>query len=307
MKIAVPDLVSNSYFPSIAAVALGHFKNEGLDLEVELIFPVDKAYRALRDGDVAFVGGSAHSVPAAFPNWQGARVIAALAQGMYWFLIMRSDLNAKRGDVGIVKGKKIGAAPMVDLGIRRILADSGIDLNRDGVTVMPIPGSAGAGVSFGVNAAKALEDGVIDGFWANGMGAEVAVKRGIGTVVLDARRGDGPKGTFDHTMPVLVTTAETVEHKPEMAAAAVRAIVNTQKALKQNVRQAEDVGRKYFPAWEASLISDVVARDLPYYDPAISRGSFEAIARFAQQMGLAERGASYDEIVPASLRPLWTA
>ena len=64
---------------------------------------------------------------------------------------------------------------------------------RDGVQIAPVPGAIGAGVNFGVTAAKALEDGKIDGFWANGMGAEVAVRRGIGTVVLDVRRGDGPK------------------------------------------------------------------------------------------------------------------
>jgi NitT/TauT family transport system substrate-binding protein len=69
MMIAVPDLVSNSYFPAIAAVALDYFKDEGIDIELELIFPVDKAYRALRDGDIQFVGGSAHSVPAAFAEW----------------------------------------------------------------------------------------------------------------------------------------------------------------------------------------------------------------------------------------------
>src|SRR5450755_3970646 len=50
MKLAVPDMISNSYFPAIAAAELGLFRKEGLDIEVELIFPVDKAYMALRDG-----------------------------------------------------------------------------------------------------------------------------------------------------------------------------------------------------------------------------------------------------------------
>ena len=36
-KVALPDLVSNSYFPAIAAVELGFFKNEGIDAEIELI------------------------------------------------------------------------------------------------------------------------------------------------------------------------------------------------------------------------------------------------------------------------------
>ena len=34
MKIAIPDLISNSYFPAIAAVDLGFFKEEGLDVNL---------------------------------------------------------------------------------------------------------------------------------------------------------------------------------------------------------------------------------------------------------------------------------
>jgi NitT/TauT family transport system substrate-binding protein len=38
-RIAVPDFVSNSYFPAIAAIELGFFAREGLDVAHELIFP----------------------------------------------------------------------------------------------------------------------------------------------------------------------------------------------------------------------------------------------------------------------------
>jgi NitT/TauT family transport system substrate-binding protein len=55
MKIAVPDLISNSYFPAVAAVELGFFKKQGLDVSLELIAPTERAYAALRDGDVDFV------------------------------------------------------------------------------------------------------------------------------------------------------------------------------------------------------------------------------------------------------------
>jgi NitT/TauT family transport system substrate-binding protein len=306
MKIAVPDLVSNSYFPSIAAVALGIFEQEGLKLDLELIFPVDRTFRALRDKEIDFVGGSAHSATAAFPNWKGVRLLCALSQGTYWFLVMRADLNPVKGDLSIVKGRKIGAAPMVDLGIRRILRESGIDLERDNVTVMPVPGSAGQGVSFGLNAAKALEDGKIDGFWANGMGAEVAVTRKLGKVVLDARRGDGPKGSFGYTMAALATTEEIAEKTPEVAEAATRAIIKTQKLLKAEVARATEVGRKLFPPRETELIASIVERDLPFYDPSISPETFASIAAFATDMGLATGNAPYDEVVPARFRALWT-
>src|SRR5499427_5361727 len=183
MKLAVPDMISNSYFPAIAAIELGLFKEEGLDVSLELIFPVDKAYEALRDGTVDFVGGSAHSALAVFPQWQGVKLLCAQAQGMYWFLVMHKELGARRGELDVVKGRSIGAAPWVEMGLRRLLVEAGLDLARDQIRIAPAPGAQGAGVNFGVTAAKALEERKIDGFWANGMGTEVAVRRGVGTVV----------------------------------------------------------------------------------------------------------------------------
>ena len=50
MKIAIPDLISNSYFPAQAAVELGFFEKEGVEASYELIYPVAACYEALRDG-----------------------------------------------------------------------------------------------------------------------------------------------------------------------------------------------------------------------------------------------------------------
>jgi ABC-type nitrate/sulfonate/bicarbonate transport system substrate-binding protein len=301
MKLAVPDMISNSYFPAEAAVELGFFKAEGLDVSLELIFPVDKAYMALRDGAVDFVGGSAHSALAAFPEWQGAKLLCAQAQGMYWFLVMHADLHAKRGDLSVVKGRSIGAAPWVEMGLRRLLIEAGIDLARDGVKIAPVPGALGAGVNFGVTAAKALEERKIDGFWANGMGAEVAVTSGIGTVVLDVRRGDGPKPCFNYTMAAIATTDALITRSPETAAAAVRAITKTHAALKQDVTLATKVGQRLFPPPQAELIAELIRRDLPYYDTTISRDFVVGMNRFARDIGILKGDVPYEQIVATAL------
>jgi NitT/TauT family transport system substrate-binding protein len=301
MKLAVPDLISNSYFPAAAAVELGFFKQEGLDVELELIFPVDKCYTALRNGDVDFVGGSAHSALAAFPGWNGVKLLCAQAQGMYWFLIMRADLKVARGDISAVKGKRIGAAPWVEMGLRRLLIEAGIDIVRDEVTIAPVPGAIGEKANFGLMAAQALADGKIDGFWANGMGAEVAQRSGAGTLVLDIRRGDGPKACFNYTMASVAATDALIERSPETAAAAVRAIVATQRALINDVTLATKAGRALFPAAEAELIADIVRRDLPYYDPAITPEFVAAMNQFARDVGILEGDVAYENVV-AQLR-----
>ena len=229
MRIAVPDIISPSYFPAEAAVVLGCFAEQGIQAEVELISPVEKAYAALRGGEIEIVAGSAHSALSAFPRWQGVKLLCAQSQGMYWFLVMRADIGASRGDVSCVKGQRIGAAPWVGMGLRRLLIAAGVDTERDDVTIAPIPGSLAPGVNFGVAAARALEQRIVDGFWANGMGAEIAVRSGIGTLVLDVRRGDGPRASFNYTMPTLAATDAFIARRPQEAAASVRAVVEAQR------------------------------------------------------------------------------
>lgn len=307
MKLAVPDLVSNSYFPAVAAVELGFFADEGLDMSLELVFPVDRAYREMRDGNIDFVGGSAHSALAAFPEWDGVKLLCAQAQGMYWFLVMRADLGAKRGDVGIVKGRMIGAAPWVDMGLRRLLTEAGIDPSRDHVTIAPVPGAAATNgvVNFGLTAARALEDGLIDGFWANGMGAAIAVRRGVGTIVLDVRRGDGPRTCFNYTMLALATTDRLIRHSPEVPAAAVRALIRTQAALKADPDRATEVGGKLFPPDAAALIAELIRRDLPYYDPSISPVAVAGMNQFARDVGILRGDAPYKKVVATQFAALW--
>src|SRR5258708_2783152 len=302
MKLAVPDMISNSYFPAIAAIELGCFAREGLEVELELIFPVDKAYAALRDGAVDLVGGSAHSALAAFPQWQGVKLICAQAQGMYWFLVMHTDFGARRGEVEAVKGRRIGAAPWVDLGLRGLLIAAGIDPERDGVTIAPVPGAQGAGVNFGVTAARALAERKIDGFWANGMGAEVAVRQGVGSIVLDVRRGDGPKPCFNYTMACLAVADRLLEASPQTAAAAIRAITKTHAALKGDPALATAVGRKLFPPAEAELIAALISRDLPYYDTAISETFVTGMNAFARDRGILQGEVPYERIVAPQLR-----
>ena len=305
IRIAVPDLVSNSYFPAIAAVELGFFKSEGLDASIDLLFPVPKTFEALRDGQLDFVVGSAHATLLAFPNWKSAKLLCAIAKHTYWFLVIRSDLNPKRGDLSIVKGLRIGAAPGVDLSLKRLLIDAGIDPEKNHVEIMPIPGAAGPNVSFGLSAAKALEEGKLDGFWANGMGCEVALRRGVGSMVLDVRRGDGPPAARNYTFSALVATESRIAKAPDSARAAIRAIMKAHKALKEDVNRATEVGKKRFPPSEAELIAELIRRDLPYYDPTITEDTVTNMNRFAQDIGLLPAPVPYDQVVATQFSRLW--
>jgi NitT/TauT family transport system substrate-binding protein len=306
MRLAIPDLISNSYFTALAAAELGHFARHGLDVQAELIFPVDRAYEALRDGEYDFVAGAAHGALAAFPAWQGCKLLGALAQGMYWFLVMRADLGIARGDLAALKGKCIGAAPWVEMGLRRLLIQAGLDPYANGNAIQPVPGATGTTTNFGLTAAQALQDGKIDGFWANGMATEIAVTSGTGNIVLDVRRGDGPMGCFDYTFGALATTERLIEKSPDIAAAALRALVDAQADLKANPGRATLVGEKRFPSRETGLIAQIVARDLPYYDATIGEKSVSGVVGFAQALGILNGNVDYRDIVAIQFAHLWS-
>jgi NitT/TauT family transport system substrate-binding protein len=295
MRVAIPDLVSPSYFPLIAAVELGFFAKQGLPASLELLYPVTKTYDELCEGRLDFVGGASHAALYAFKDWEGGRLLCALAQYMYWFLVVRSDLEAKRGDVRVVKSLRIGAAPGPVDGLKQLLKRAGIDPAKD-VQIGPVPGVVEKTASFGVMAAKALEDGKLDGFWANGMGAEVAVRRGIGTVVVDARR-DGSEEVKGYTFPALVCTEKTIKENPDAARAAVNAVKAAQDVLRKDPERATEVGKRLFPPTEAGMIAELIRRDAPFYDPAISEKSVADMNRFARDIGILSKSVPYESVV----------
>lgn len=301
VRVAIPDLISPSYFPAIAAVQLGYFRQEGYDADIELVFPVTTTYERLRDGEIDFVGGAAHATLYAFPGWQGSRIVCALSRHMYWFLVVRSDLGVATGDLAAVAGLRIAAAPGPVDGLRRMLQVTGLDPDND-VELVPVPAAEGAGVSFGVAAAQALAEGKVDAFWANGMGAEVAVRAGTGTVVVDARRGGGPAGSQHYTFPALVVAERMVAEDPDRVAAGVRAVTSAQRALREAPSRATGAVTDLFGDHERGLIADLIARDAPFYDPRVTPADVTALTTFAHDIGLLDApSVPYEDVVLPSL------
>jgi ABC-type nitrate/sulfonate/bicarbonate transport system substrate-binding protein len=303
IRLAVPDLISPSYFPAIAAVELGICRDLELDVELELVFPVTNTYERLRAGELDYVAGAAHASLYAFDGWAGVHLLCALSQHMYWFLVVRSDLNVARGDLAALRGLRIGAAPGPVDGLRLMLADAGVD--PADVEIGPVPGATAGDVSFGVTAAAALGRGELDGFWANGMGAEVAVRRGTGTIVVDARRGDGPPSTRGLTFAALATTGARAQRHPDEAAAMVRAIVTAQRVLAADPEAATTAAEGVFPLFEASLIAELISRDAPFYDPSITSAAIEAMSASTHRLGLQSNSTPPDDLVPPFALEAW--
>lgn len=304
IRIAAVDLVSNTCFPALAAEVLGFYKAEGLDAHIELVAALG-ATKALREGSAdAMIAGSVHDVLTEFPEWNGVKLAVALSQGTPWLLVVRADLPARRGDISAVKGLRLTGADGPDLALKQLLIAAKIDPDRD-LQILKLPGSRSRDVSFGVFAARALESGQIDGFWANAMGAETAVSRGAGKILVDVRRGDDPAEVRRFTFAGLAVSEDFIESNSESVAAAVRAIVKAQNALRTEPKLAAEVGQRKFPPEAAALIAAIVERDAPFYDPVIYEEAVIALNRFAHSIGHLSGPVPYEQVVAVRCRDLW--
>jgi ABC-type nitrate/sulfonate/bicarbonate transport system substrate-binding protein len=301
MRLTVADAISPSYFVAIAAIQLGFFRQEGLD--VEFVFSPPNPSQALKDGSIDFFGGSPFTGLRAFPGWRGARLLCALSRYNYWFLAIRADVEGERGDVSAVKGLRLSASADPGLAMKRLLEEAGIDFQRDNVRIVASPRRTSPNWAW--DGVDAIEQGVSDGYWGNGLRADLGVKRGIAKILLDVRRGDGPPAARHWTFPALATTDRLVREHPEIAAGAVRAIVKTQQALRANPQLAVKAAERLFPAEEASLIAFEIARDAPFYEASITEEMVAHISRFAREIGALDGEVAYGDVVATQLAPLW--
>jgi len=305
-RMMVADYDSPSYFVATAAVKLGFFKQEGVDVEFVAEYGAKHGPERLRDGSIHFFGGPAFAGTRAFPAWKGIKLVAALAQHSYWFMGLRKAIDIPRGDIKALKGLRISSSfAFPRTALRHMLIEAGIDVDQDEVRIVEsLPSKSESHSRDGI---KALQENLADGFWGNGMRLALAEKAGIAKLHLDLRRGDGPQGARLYNFAALTMTDAMIEAEPEVAAAAVRAIVKTQNALKADPSLAKKVGDELFPGEEAEMMPVLVARDAPFYDAAITPEAIDGLNAFALANGLLDRALAYDAIVATGLKANWQA
>ena len=129
------------------------------------------------------------------------------------------------------------------------------------------------------------------------MAAEVALRNGVGTLVLDVRRGDGPPGCFNYTFASLAARTDLLKQMPEIGKSANRAICNTLQTLSADPSRATQLARPLFPQFATDIIADLIARDVPYYSAAITSDAIEGLSQFTIATGLAKREVTHAELV----------
>jgi ABC-type nitrate/sulfonate/bicarbonate transport system substrate-binding protein len=260
----------------------------------------------MREGKLHFLAGPAYAATRAFPAWNGVKLVCALAQYSYWFLAVRKTLAIKRGDLQALKGLRISAATAwPGMALRHMLAEAGIDLERDDVQLVPPPPPYGDKGFMARNGVDTIINGTADAYWGNGMRVAIGESMSLAKLHLDLRRGDGPPGARYYNFAALTTTDRVLAEHPQVAAGAVRAIVKAQKALQAKPSLAHEIGKKLFPADEAELITPLIERDAPFYDAQITQEAVDGLMKFAQGFGLIKATVPYEQLVATQLRHLW--
>jgi ABC-type nitrate/sulfonate/bicarbonate transport system substrate-binding protein len=303
-RIWVPDLDSPSYFVAIAAVELGFFKEQGIP--VEFVYKTMQGPELMREGKLDFIAGPAYAATRAFPAWKGLKLLCALSQYSYWFLAVRATLNVKRGELEALKGLRISAAPAwPEMALRHMLAEAGIDPERDKIQIVPPPPPYGDKGFMARNGVDSIIQNKADAYWGNGMRVALGEHLGIAKLHLDLRRGDGPPGARHYNFAALTARESLISEHREVAAGAIRAIVKAQKALQANPSIATEIGQRLFPADEAQLIAGLIERDAPFYDAEISHEAVDGLMRFAKSYGLIKDAVPYEDLVATEFRQLW--
>ena len=303
-RIWVPDLDSPSYFVAIAAVELGFFKEQGIP--VEFVYKTMQGPELMREGKLDFIAGPAYAATRAFPAWKGLKLLCALSQYSYWFLAVRASLNVKRGELEALKGLRISAAPAwPEMALRHMLAEAGIDPERDKIQIVPPPPPYGDKGFMARNGVDSIIQNKADAYWGNGMRVALGEHLGIAKLHLDLRRGDGPPGARYYNFPALTARQDLIDEHPQVAAGAIRAVVKAQKALKADPSISTDIGKRLFPADEAELIAGLIERDAPFYDAVITREAVDGLMNFAKEFGLIKDVAPYEAMVTSQFSQLW--
>ena len=302
-KLMVADVDSPSYFVATAAVKLGFFKAEGVEIEFIAEYGAKSGPEKLRDGSIHFFGGPAFAATRAFPMWRGAKLLCALSQYSYWFMGIRKDIDIPQGDIRALKGLRVSSSfKFPRTALRHLFAEAG--MAPDDIQI--VESLATESEWHSLDGIRAIKTNPADAFWGNGMRLALAEKAGLAKLHLDLRRGDGPEGARHYNFAALTATDALIENEPEVAAAAVRAIVATQEALRADPSLAQQVGDALFPKDQADLIPVLVERDSPYYDASIGPEALEGLNRFAMANGLCDKRLADDEIVARQFSRLWT-
>jgi len=281
-----------------AADQLGYFKAEGLTPQFADFEGGAEVTTALVGGSIDLAGTYVERPMILAEKGFASKSLLAILNRNPIFLVLRKSLPAT--DVKGLKGTKLGmtrAGSATDLALRALLRDAGLEPDRD-VAVIAVGSST--------SAAAALRAGQIDGFMGGEPGGAIVVHQlKLGRYFIEPMRDQGPVFLRHMTFPTLQTSDRYIQSNPQIVERVVRAVVQTQKRLRDDPDAAVSVAQKMFPALDVELLRNIIAVYRKAYFPAITEEALRTVNQYQKQAGVVKSDFAYDKMVAVQYKTLW--
>jgi NitT/TauT family transport system substrate-binding protein len=274
------------YFPFYVARGVGHFAEEGLDVDWVNLNSGPKQAAAVMGGTSEFAPmGLLHVIKSAV---EGANMVAvsSVFSGYGMSLALSNEAIQKAGiqltmpideKVRRLKGLKIAISSpggSSDMLVRTLMAKRGLDPDRE----LQLQTMGNGAAMF-----AAFEKKVVDGFVWTAPFPELVETKGLGKNVVNPFSGEVPE-LSSVLYVVMATTRQTLARHPDVIAAATRAVTKSLKFCRDKPDETRRVVGKFFPQLDPS-IADVALENYrratattPVITPANVRGTADWMA-----------------------------
>jgi NitT/TauT family transport system substrate-binding protein len=287
-----------SFLALYAAEQLGYFKTEGVTAQFADFEGGAEVTTAMVGGSIDMGGTYIERPMILAEKGFGAENLLAILNRNPIFLVVKKNLAVT--DVKGLKGTKLGmtrAGSATDLALRALLKDAGLEPDRD-VALIAVGSST--------SAAAALRAGQIDGFMGGEPGGAIVVHQlKLGRYFIEPMRDQGPVFLRHMTFPTLQTSDRYIQSNPQIVERVVRAVVQTQKRLRDDPDAAVSVAQKMFPALDVELLRNIIAVYRKAYFPAITEEALRTVNQYQKQAGVVKSDFAYDKMVAVQYKTLW--
>ena len=237
-----------SFIMQYVAIGAGYYKAEGLEPDIVDVSSGTRQAAAVMGGSADFTqlgmphtlravarGGDLVAIGSGFDMYPIALVISKTAAQKLGI----TDAMPPGEKIKLLRGLKIGITSpgsSTDEFMRTIMMVRGMDPDKD-VKLQPI--------GIGAPMVAAMQQGSTDGFAFMSPFTDIAVSRGIGTVIADPMQGNLPEYQ-DVPYQVITTSRKTIEARRPILLASERAMTRAIRLCHEHPDQAKQFVREYF-------------------------------------------------------------
>jgi NitT/TauT family transport system substrate-binding protein len=271
--------------PVYVAYDQGIYKKHGLDVELANITSGPDTVAAVLSGSVTFMLNSGDNLMRAMDNGSPPlKIVVGNLGQMPFTLIARKDMPAPNKTKGYpdvmkdLKGKTVGVVARggsVDFIMRAMLRDGGLDPDKDVKWVA---------VGTAPTAVPAMQNGQIDAYLAFEPFQTIAMTQlGIGQVLVDLRKGEGPRQFRDFPYNFYSGRADWIESHPDIVERYVAAMAESHAFIKAkaNENAVFQTAMKYMKM-DPALLKQMLADNAPTLSPYVANAGLQQWIDFAR-------------------------